>query len=117
MTRSSTKRKTLTTVDLQILLTLAKDPLHGYGIKLDVAERTGGEMKLGSGTLYEAMQRLELQEFVAQTDPPGGGEVDLRRRYYKLERAGARALREELERLSAVVRYGQTLNLPGGEEA
>jgi PadR family transcriptional regulator PadR len=118
MTRRPTKRKTLTAVDVQILLTLANDPLHGYGIKLDVAERTGGDMKLGSGTLYEAMQRLEQQEFVGQTSPPGGGDVDLRRRYYRLERAGARALREELECLSAVVRYGQTLNLlSGGEEA
>lgn len=103
--------KNLTPVDLQILLTLANAPLHGYGIKLDVAERTGGEMKLGSGTLYEAIQRLELREFITQAPPPDGEAADARRRYYRLEAAGERALRAELERLAVVVQHGQALDL------
>lgn len=38
-------------MDLQILLTLARGDLHGYGSKLVIAERTGGRMSLGPGTL------------------------------------------------------------------
>jgi len=111
MTLGSQDQERLTSVDLQILLTLADGPLHGYGIKLDVAERTSGEMKLGSGTLYEAIQRLEQRAFIAQAPPPHGGEADARRRYYRLESAGERALRAELERMATVVRHGQLLDL------
>ena len=112
MTRRSQNQERLTSVDLQILLTLANDPLHGYGIKLDVAARTRGEMKLGSGTLYEAIQRLEQRAFIAQAPAPEGEEADARRRYYRLEAAGERALRVELERLATLVQHGQSLHLP-----
>lgn len=111
MTDRYQTEKHLTAVDLQILLTLANGPLHGYGIKLDVADRTREQMKLGSGTLYEAIQRLEQRVFIAPAPPPEGIEPDPRRRYYRLEPAGERALRQELERLATVVRHGQALDL------
>lgn len=111
MRRKPKVDNSLTAVDLQILLTLANGPLHGYGIKLDVAERTGGEMKLGSGTLYEAIQRLEQQGLIALSSPPEGGEVDARRRYYRLLPEGERSLRAELERLASVLRRGRELDL------
>lgn len=41
-----------TPVDLQILLTLARGDLHRYAITLVIAERTGGRMSLGPGTLW-----------------------------------------------------------------
>ncbi len=111
MTHRSQNREGLTSVDVQILLTLANSSLHGYGIKLDVAERTGGAMKLGSGTLYEAIQRLEQRAFIALAPAPEGEEADPRRRYYRLESAGERALRAELERMAMVVSHGQALHL------
>jgi PadR family transcriptional regulator PadR len=111
MTRLTRSPKPLTPVDLQILLTLASGSLHGYGIKLEIARRTGGEMSLGSGTLYEAVQRLEERGLIATAPAPDGAEADPRRRYYRLEAAGERILREELERLAAVVRYGRALEL------
>ncbi len=117
MGHKSLSDKSLTSVDLQILLTLANGSRHGYGIKLDVAARTGGEMKLGSGTLYEAIQRLEQRAFIALAPPPRGEEADQRRRYYRLESVGERALRSELERMATVVRHGQALHLlPRQEE-
>ncbi len=81
MKRRHTSAHKLTAVDLQILLSLASGPLHGYGIKLDVAERTEGEMQLGSGTLYEAIQRLEQRSSdfrvrgqpIRYLDMPGDG--------------------------------------------
>jgi len=111
MARKTRCAKPLTAVDLHILLALGRGPLHGYGIKLDIARRTGGEMSLGSGTLYEAIQRLEQRAFIAQAPAPDGPEGDARRRYYRLEAAGQRAVREELGRLAAVVRYGRALDL------
>lgn len=111
MTRVTRSPKPLTPVNLQILLTLASGSLHGYGIKLDIARRTQGEMSLGSGTLYEAVQRLEECGLIATAPAPDGAEADPRRRYYRLEAAGERALRAELKQLAAVVRYGQALEL------
>lgn len=109
MTPRPASSRTLTAVDLQILLTLAAGPLHGYGIKMDVARRTGGEMSLGSGTLYEAIQRLEERAFIALAPHPEGEVGDPRRRYYRLEPSGERAMGAELNRLAAVVSYGRSL--------
>ena len=43
----------------QILIALAGQPLHGYGIMLDIAERSDGRVKLKPGTLYGSRSSLE----------------------------------------------------------
>ena len=64
----------MTTRTLQILLALAEGPLHGYGIRQAVEERTEGDVRLGSGTLYEAIHRLlgdsRIEEVPAPDDEP-----------------------------------------------
>ena len=49
----------LTPVALNVLLALADGERHGYGIMLEVRERTGGRVQLGPGTLYGAIKRLK----------------------------------------------------------
>ena len=49
----------LTPVVLNVLLALADGERHGYGIMLEVRERTGGRVRLGPGTLYGAIKRLK----------------------------------------------------------
>ena len=49
----------LTPVALNVLLALADGERHGYGIMLEVRERTGGRVRLGPGTLYGAIKRLK----------------------------------------------------------
>ena len=84
----------LTLVTVQILASLAHGPLHGYGIKLAIEERTGGTMKLGSGTLYQALQRLEKQHLVTPVTVENG---DSRRgRHYELCDLGREVLDREL---------------------
>lgn len=105
----------MTTRTLQILLALADGPAHGYGIKQRVEERTEGEVRLGSGTLYEAVHRLEQQRWIEAVPPPGeepasGGPP---RRFYALTGEGRAALREELRRMDAVVRYARGRDLLG----
>lgn len=98
---------------LQILLALAEGPLHGYGIKRSVEERTNGEVRLGSGTLYEAVHRLEedgqIREVPAPPDEGSSGGPP--RRFYALTSAGRAALSDELRRLEAVVRYARGQDL------
>jgi DNA-binding PadR family transcriptional regulator len=118
MTPRRPNSRPLSQVDLEILLSLAEGPLHGYGIKLDVAERTQGKMRLGSGTLYEGIQRLEGREFIAKTPPPDGGYRHRRRRYYRLNEVGERALKAELARMKDVLRYAEARDLIlAGEES
>ena len=103
----------MTTRTFQILLALAEGPLHGYGIKQRVEERTEGEVTLGSGTLYEAVHRLLEQGSLEEVDPPAEEPVSggPPRRYYALTKAGREALREELRRMDAVVRYARGKDL------
>jgi len=109
----------MTTRRLQILLALAEGPLHGYGIKQRVEERTGGEVRLGSGTLYEAVHRLLEQGSLEERDPPAaepssGGPP---RRYYALTASGRRELADEIRRMEEVVRYARGRDLLGDAPA
>lgn len=81
-----------------ILLALVDRERHGYGIILDVAERTQGALRLGTGTLYTAIGRLDAQGLVADS-----GREDERRRYYRITPLGRAVLRAETARLEALV--------------
>jgi len=106
----------MTTRTLQILLALAKGPLHGYGIRQQVAERTGGEVSLVSGTLYEAIHRLLGSELIEEVDAPADEPVSggPPRRFYALTAAGRLALQAELRRMDDVVRYAKGIELLRG---
>jgi len=103
--------KALTPIAFEILLSLAGGPQHGYGIKLDIEERTDGQLILGSGTLYQAIQRLERSGFIAEARVAMVDGDARRGRSYALERAGKRALAIELKRLSRVVEYARANDL------
>ncbi len=97
---------------LQILLALTDSDLHGYGIKLEVEKRTEGRVNLGSGTLYEAIQRLEALGYIAETISPTDAPTGARkRRYYRLERPGQEALESELAQMDKIVRYARRKKL------
>jgi DNA-binding PadR family transcriptional regulator len=92
----------------QILLSLIDGHLHGYAIIRDVATRTEGALRLGTGTLYTAVARLETLGLVEETDPRSRpSDDDQRRRYYRLTPKGRAALRAETERLDALVRQAR----------
>ena len=103
---------TLSPVVFQILLALANSDLHGYGIKLEVEKRTDGAVNLGSGTLYEAIQRLENRGYIAETVSPTDAPAGARkRRYYRLEQPGRDALEAELARMDKIVRFARRKKL------
>jgi DNA-binding PadR family transcriptional regulator len=90
-----------------ILLSLVDEDLHGYAIIQDVAERTGGEVKLTASTLYAAIKRLLDAGWIEETTSRRRATDDARRRYYRLTaagRQGARAEAERLDRLAALAR-------------
>lgn len=103
----------LTEVALELLLAIGDGSRHGYGILLDVEERTGGRVRLRPGTLYRALARLADQELIESVAAPPGDE-DPRRQYYRATELGGRVLRAELERLSAVLRSARSKDLMEG---
>jgi DNA-binding PadR family transcriptional regulator len=98
----------LTPQQFHILLALTGAHLHGYGIIRDVAERTGGAVRVGTGTLYTALARLEALALVGESERRApAGEDDDRRRYYRLTPLGRAVLKAETERLEALVRHAR----------
>lgn len=92
---------------LHVLLSLVDGPRHGYGIKQDVEARTEGALRLGPGTLYEAIHRLRTNGLIEEAGR------DQRRKNYRLTREGRKELKLELARLDEVVRYARAKALLG----
>jgi DNA-binding PadR family transcriptional regulator len=117
----------LTPVTLNILLALADEERHGYGIGVEVRERTCGKMRLGPGTLYGTLKRMVDGGLVEESDSLPEEELDAgtrrydaeRRRYYRLTGFGERVLAAELARLEGVVKTAQEKGLfpPSGRRA
>jgi len=100
--------KPLSAPVLHILLALADGRKHGYAIKQEVERRSEGLVRLGPGTLYEAIQRLEdegLIEEASAAAPVNGQEAQ--RRYYRLTDRGWTQLRAEVRRLGHVVAHAR----------
>jgi DNA-binding PadR family transcriptional regulator len=87
---------------LHILLCLAAETRHGYGIMREVARQSDGQYQLGPGTLYDNLQKLMMQGLVEEAPRPSADD-DPRRRYYRITKFGRRVLDADVLRLKRVV--------------
>ena len=102
----------LTPAVFHILLALADEERHGYGIMREVARRTGGATRLNSGTLYRSIKQLLSAGLIAETDErPDPALDDERRRYYRLTAAGRNAAETEATRLDQLVSIARAKRL------
>jgi DNA-binding PadR family transcriptional regulator len=97
MKRDPTQLLPLSPQVLHILIALADGECHGYGIMQEVETRTGGEVRLGPGTLYGALRRLREEGLIEERPGP-----DERRRMYRLTKFGREVARREVERLESL---------------
>jgi DNA-binding PadR family transcriptional regulator len=105
---------------LHILLALAGDPLHGYGIMQEVARQSDGKYRIGPGTLYDNLKKLMSDGLIEESSRGTSNRTRRRqergegwggaaagseraRRYYRLSGLGRRVLAAEAERLQDVV--------------
>ena len=96
-----------------ILTALADGSQHGYGIIGDVAEISGGRVRLRAGTLYTALDRLRIDGLI-EVDREEAVDGRLRR-YYRITPDGSRRLATEASRLHANATAALTrLNPAGG---
>jgi DNA-binding PadR family transcriptional regulator len=93
----------LSPATLHVLLALAGEDRHGYGIMQEVARQSEGQYKLGPGTLYDNLQKMMNQGMVEEAPSPRDN-GDPRRRYYRLTRFGRAVLAADVTRLEGVVR-------------
>ena len=92
------------TLDLLILKTLAREPIHGWGIAKRIEQLSDEVLSVGQGSLYPALHRLEQQGWISAA----WKDSDLGRsaKFYSLTRQGKRQLETELNswtRLSSAV--------------
>jgi DNA-binding PadR family transcriptional regulator len=87
-----------------ILLCLAEGERHGYAIKREIAQRTGGKLRLGPGVLYGSINKLLEQGWIEESDErPDAHLDDERRRYYRLTAQGRKVAQAEAARMRELV--------------
>ena len=100
----------LSNVAVEILVSLSRAAAHGYAIKLDIEQRVGGQFILGSGALYQALQRLERRGLIGEAS--GRPAPDNRRgQVYAITAVGRRTLQAEVARMKRLVSQARRLQL------
>jgi len=81
------------TLDLLILKTLARGPMHGYGIVIHIQQVSDEALRVEEGSLYPALHRIEQAGWIGSDW--GVSENNRRAKYYRLTAAGRRQLEKE----------------------
>lgn len=90
-------------IEFLVLAILDEGPLHGYGIALEIQERTGGRTHIRPGSLYRVLDRLQRRGLLERAGRrQASGNDDERRTDYRLTPLGRGVALEEAEVLSRV---------------
>jgi transcriptional regulator len=89
------------TLEMLILKTLSRGANHGYGIAQHIQSISGDALKIGEGSLYPALQRLLVNDWVLAEW--GVSESNRKARIYKLTPAGRKRLAEERRTFDAMI--------------
>ena len=95
---------------LHILIALGDSERHGYSIMQEVAERTGGRVRMSPGTLYGSIKRM-LADGLIEELTSGAAGADERRRFYRTTRFGRRVAAAEADRLSSLLSQARSSGL------
>lgn len=110
-TRTAEEHTPLKPVVFHVLLALAEEDLHGYGVVKSIRERSGGRIQLETGAFYRHLKKLLDQELVEESEERPEG-VDARRgAYYRLTDLGGEVLAAESARLSDLVATTRALGI------
>jgi DNA-binding PadR family transcriptional regulator len=107
----------LTPTVFHILLALADQERHGYGIMQEVMMMTQNRVRMGPGTLYGSIKRMLRVNLIEESDErPDPALDDERRRYYRLTDFGRQVLAAEARRLSTLIDVAQAKHVLDGAE-
>ena len=100
-----------TALVVHVLLSVAEEPAHAYGIMKEIARRTGGRVKPGPGTIHFTLNKLLDGGIIVLSEPAMPAAEDARRRYYALTRRGRALLSAELDALEEILAVARSKNL------
>src|SRR5476649_2980096 len=97
-----------------MLLGLSEGERHGYALKREILQRTGGKLNLGSGALYGSINKMLEQGLIEESEErPASHLDDERRRYYRITPLGRRVAQAEAVRMRQLVEMAEAnLGLP-----
>lgn len=95
---------------LHILLALASEEMHGYGIMQAIDARTGGAVEIGPGTLYRTIAHLGKVGWIEEASQRSSGN----KRTYRLTASGRDAAVREVQRLARLVSWAEQSDLLEG---
>lgn len=107
----------LRSVELDVLLSVADRPRHGYGILQDADDRTDGHPGFEIPTLYRALRRMHDAGLIEPAEPPENEDEDPRREHWRATTLGREVLRLEIRRLEALVAAGRAVDAGSGGTA
>src|ERR1700730_14776547 len=81
------------TLDLLVLKTLVRGPMHGYGIAVHIQQVSDEVLRVEEGSLYPALHRIEQTGWIGSEW--GVSDNNLRAKYYRLTAAGRNPLATE----------------------
>jgi DNA-binding PadR family transcriptional regulator len=91
-------------VEFLVLLALAEQEHHGYGLTQEIERRTQGSVQLEPGNLYKVLKRLVTDGLIEASDRRPAADADNeRRRYYRLTSLGAQVASLEAARLESLL--------------
>src|SRR5437016_1615029 len=88
------------TLDLLILKTLARGPLHGYAVAESIHAASRDELRVEEGALYPALHRLELKGLLLSEW--GLSDNNRRAKYYRLSSVGRKQLATDTQRWTRI---------------
>lgn len=106
----------ITPAFLHLLLSLSREPKHGYAMMQEIDARTEGRVRLAPSSLYYSLGRLDDAGLIEEVDAPadtGDQPHEERRRYYGLTAEGRRRLRAESRALADIVAHAQAQGVLG----
>jgi DNA-binding PadR family transcriptional regulator len=99
-------------VDLEVLMVLLDGDLHGYGLVQEIAERTGGRIRLVPGNFYSVLKRLMDTGLLREAgEKPSHDPGKPARRLYRITPRGKHVVIAETQRLQGIVRYAESKRL------
>jgi len=86
-----------------ILLSMIKEPKHGYGIMKDVLLLSQQRIQLSTGTLYGALKRMQEKAWIEPAELPDEHGTRRERKGYRLTPYGQKIVKAELARLQSII--------------
>jgi DNA-binding PadR family transcriptional regulator len=90
-----------------ILIALGDGERHGYAVMQDVADRTGGKVRMSPGTLYGSIRKMLDDGLIEECFRRGTRADDERRRYYRVTKFGRAVAAAEAARLAALLHHAR----------